>query len=129
VLAPAEGVVTDVVEGVRDNPIDSLNPYSAVGNAVFIQHPSGEVSVLAHLKLGSTRVKPGDTVKAGQLVGQCGNSGNSRKPHLHYHLQDSPVIQTGKGIKVYFQKLVVTSDGKSESKEHYSPIRGDIVSP
>lgn len=38
VLAPADGVVTDVITGVRDNAPGSMNPYSALGNAVLIRH-------------------------------------------------------------------------------------------
>lgn len=127
--ATADGVVTDVIEGVRDSLPNSPNLYSAMGNAVFIEHRPGEVSVYAHLKLGSTRVKAGDRVKAGQVIGLCGHSGGGKIPHLHYHLQDTPVFQDGKGIKLYFQNILVTRDGKTQLKERYSPIRGDIVSP
>lgn len=127
VLAPADGTVTDVIDGVRDNVPGSMNPYSAVGNAVFIEHREHEVSMLAHLKLGSIKVKVGDKVKAGQVIGLCGNSGNSSQPHLHYHLQNTPVIQDGTGIKCYFQKVNVIEDGKKQVKMNYSPIKGDMI--
>ena len=127
VLAPADGVVTDVINGVRDNIPGSMNPYSALGNAVFIQHREHEVSVLAHLKLGSIKVKVGDTVKKGQIIGLCGNSGNSSEPHLHYHLQNTPIIQNGTGIKCYFEKVIVTDDSKEEPRMNYSPVKGEIV--
>jgi hypothetical protein len=129
VLAPADGIVTDVIEGVRDNVPGSMNPYSGLGNAVFIQHREYEVSVLAHLKLGSITVKVGDKVKKGQVIGLCGNSGNSSEPHLHYHLQNTSIIQDGSGIKCYFQKVIITKDGKKQPKTKYSPIKGEIVSP
>ena len=45
-----------------------MNPYSAVGNAVLIQHRENEVSVLAHFKLDSIKVKVGDKVTKGQLL-------------------------------------------------------------
>src|SRR5436190_7616340 len=48
VLAPADGTVIETIEGVRDNTPGSMNPYSAVGNCVMIQHREDEVSVLAH---------------------------------------------------------------------------------
>jgi hypothetical protein len=124
VLAPADGVVTDVISGVRDNRPGSMNPYSALGNAVFIQHREHEVSVLAHLKLDSIRVKVGESVKAGQALGLCGNSS---EPHLHYHLQNTPVIQNGTGIKCFFDGLAVTQQGTSTPQEHCSPVKGDIV--
>ena len=103
ILAPADGIVTDVINGVRDNVPGSMNPYSGLGNAVFIQHRDYEVSVLAHLKLDSIKVKVGDRVEKGQLIALCGNSGNSSEPHLHYHLQNTPIIQDGTGIKPFFQ--------------------------
>jgi len=129
VLAPAEGVVTDVIEGVRDNLPGSMIPYSGLGNAVFIRHRENEISVLAHFKQGSIRVKPGETVKKGQLLGLCGNSGSSSEPHLHYHLQNTPIIQNGTGIKCFFQNVRVTKEGKTETKSDYSPVKGEIVEP
>jgi len=127
VLAPADGVVTDAIDGVRDNVPGSMNPYSALGNAVFIQHREREVSVLAHLKRGSIKVKVDDEVKKGQVIALCGNSGNSSQPHLHYHLQNTPVIQDGTGIKCYFQRLSIIDDDKKKSKMNYSPIKGEII--
>jgi hypothetical protein len=126
VLAPADGEVTDVINGVRDNNPGSMNPYAAVGNAVFIQHCKNEVSVLAHLKLNSVTVKVGDKVKRGQTIGLCGNSGNSSEPHIHFHVQNTPVVQDGKGIKCHFQNLMIKGD--KEPKENYSPVKDQIIS-
>jgi murein DD-endopeptidase MepM/ murein hydrolase activator NlpD len=127
ILASADGAVTDVIAGVSDNVPGSMNPYSALGNAVFIQHRENEISVLAHLKLGSVKVKVGDKVKAGQLIGLCGNSGNSSEPHLHYHLQNTPIIQDATGIKCCFQKVILPQNGKSQARTEYSPIKGEII--
>jgi murein DD-endopeptidase MepM/ murein hydrolase activator NlpD len=127
VIAPADGVVTDVIDGVRDNVPGSMNPYSALGNAVFIQHRENEISVLAHLKLDSIKVKVGDKVARGQLIGLCGNSGNSSEPHLHYHLQNTPIIQDGTGIKCLFRKVSVIVNGQEQVKTNYSPIKGDVI--
>ena len=129
ILAPADGTVTEAIDGVRDNTPGSMNPYAAVGNAVIIEHRPGEVSVLAHLKQGSVAVKAGDKVRAGQVIGLCGNSGNSSEPHLHYHLQNTPVLQDGMGIQCVFRKVAVTRDGKREEKADHSPVKGDIVEP
>jgi murein DD-endopeptidase MepM/ murein hydrolase activator NlpD len=129
VLAPADGTVVEVIDGVRDNTPGSMNPFSAVGNCVLIQHREEEVSVLAHFKQGSIVVKAGDKVKRGQLLGQCGNSGNSSEPHLHYHLQNSPVLQDGLGIKCFFGPVAVTTDGITEPRLDYSPVKNQIISP
>jgi hypothetical protein len=127
ILTPAEGIVTDVIRGVRDNVPGSMNPYSALGNAVFVQHSEYEVSVSAHLKYGSITVKVGDKVRKGQMIGLCGNSGNSSEPHLHYHLQNTLIIQNGTGIKCYFQKITVLENDKKKSKTNYSPIKSEII--
>ena len=105
-----------------------MNPYSALGNAVFVQHREDEVSVLAHLKLDSIKVKVGDNVARGQLIGLCGNSGNSSEPHLHYHLQNTPIIQDGTGIKCLFDEVTLLTDGQKQVKKNYSPVKGDIIS-
>jgi hypothetical protein len=129
VLAPADGTVIEVIEGVHDNKPGSMNPFSGVGNCVMIQHRPDEVSLIAHFKQGTIKVKQGDHVMRGQVLGLCGNSGNSSEPHIHYHLQHSPVIQDGLGIKCIFDKVSLTRDGKTEARENYSPIKGDIITP
>jgi murein DD-endopeptidase MepM/ murein hydrolase activator NlpD len=104
-----------------------MNPYSALGNAVIIQHRENEFSVLAHLKLDGIKVKVGEKVTKGQVIGLCGNSGNSSEPHLHYHLQNTPIIQDGTGIKCLFQKVKIISNGQEQQKTNYSPVKGDVI--
>jgi murein DD-endopeptidase MepM/ murein hydrolase activator NlpD len=128
ILAPADGVVTDVITGVRDNEPRSMNPYSILGNTVIIQHREHEVSVLAHFKNGSIAVKPGDKIKKGRLLGLCGNSGNSSEPHLHYHLQNTPILQDATGIKCYFENIAVADADKIATQKHYSPVKDEIIS-
>ncbi len=129
VLAPAYGRVVEAIDGVRDNVPGSMNPDSAIGNAVVIEHAKGEVSVLAHLQCGSVAVRAGAWVMAGQPIGLCGNSGNSSEPHLHYHLQDSPILQEGRGIRCSFQRILVTRDGKTAWELRHAPVKGELVSP
>ena len=100
-----------------------------VGDCVMIEHRENEVSVLCHLQPGSIQVKVGERAKPGQPLGECGNSGTSSEPHIHYHLQHSPILQDGLGIKPVFQKVVVNRDGKTEIKTNYSPVKGDMISP
>jgi hypothetical protein len=37
-------------------------------------------------------VKEGDSVKEGDVIGRCGNSGRSPYPHLHFQVQKTPYI-------------------------------------
>jgi hypothetical protein len=47
---------------------------------------------LSHLKPDSVEVKVGDTIKEGQALAKCGNSGRSPYPHLHFQIQQTPYI-------------------------------------
>jgi biotin carboxyl carrier protein len=127
VLAPANGTVVEAIDGIRENSPGSRNPYAPIGNAVIIQHSNREYSVLAFLKQGSVRVRAGDKVTRGQVIAQCGNSGSAAEPVLHYHLQDSPYLQTAKGIKFYFERAIITKEGKKELKLIHLPKIGETI--
>lgn len=101
-LAPAGGTVARAVDGVAENIPGEMNAEEALGNHVVIDHRNGEFSLLAHLRPGSLAVKRGESVAAGQLLGACGNSGNSSEPHLHYQLQDAPDFGTATSLPAPF---------------------------
>ncbi|HKA35899.1 MAG TPA: M23 family metallopeptidase [Thermoanaerobaculia bacterium] len=114
VLAPAAGVVTYARDDVADNPSTGNQdfekllaladpPWGVGGNCAVIDHGNGEWSFLAHMKRGSVRVKKGDRVVQGQVVGQLGNSGATTGPHLHYHLMDGPKILVSDGLPARFE--------------------------
>lgn len=87
VLAPADGIVVASIDGILDNdPVGKVNESQPAGNVVTIRHRNGEYSTIAHLKNGSVKVKSGDKVTAGQIIGKCGNSGNSTEPHVHFQV-------------------------------------------
>jgi len=82
--SPISGTVIAAVDGLPDLTPPEMDPTRLPGNHVWIR--AGNVYlVLAHLKTGSVRVRPGQTVSAGEPVGQVGNSGNTSEPHLHIH--------------------------------------------
>ena len=58
------------------------------GNYIMVQTREGYIVFLAHLKNNSIQVTEGEFIKAGDLVGNIGNSGNSTIPHLHINLFD-----------------------------------------
>jgi murein DD-endopeptidase MepM/ murein hydrolase activator NlpD len=66
--------------------------------------------LLAHFQQGTVRVKAGDRVEEGRLLGLCGSSGNSSEPHVHIHLQDSPTVLEGLGLPLAFSGLIVDGD-------------------
>jgi murein DD-endopeptidase MepM/ murein hydrolase activator NlpD len=124
VLAPAAGKIISADDSYADNaPGKGSDSDPAQGNSIVIDHGNGEFSMLAHLKSGSIKVKVGDTVKAGDVIAQVGQSGNAPVPHLHYHLQNTAIWQKGEGLPLQFQHALV--NGKPVPNA--SPLRGDVV--
>ncbi len=50
----------------------------------------GVYVLYGHLMTGSITVKPGDTVKRGDVIAKLGNSGNTSESHLHFHVMNGP---------------------------------------
>ena len=71
---------------------------TVVGNHVILDIGGGRYAFYAHLKPGSLRVRVGERVKRGQVVGLVGNSGNSTEPHLHFHIMDGTSPLGSEGI-------------------------------
>ena len=102
-LAVANGTVVAVKDSIPENVpgITSravpITLETVGGNHVIIDIGGGRYAFYAHLKPGSLRVKMGDRVTRGQVVGLVGNSGNSTEPHLHFHISDgnSPLGSEG----------------------------------
>lgn len=92
ITAPFDGTVVEVVNSISDNTIGNVDIINNWGNTVIIKHSHIIFSKLCHLKHQSIAVKVGDTVKKGQLLGKCGNSGRSPYPHLHFQFQATPYI-------------------------------------
>jgi hypothetical protein len=94
VLAAADGVVTAAKDKIVDNvplstPSVPITLETVAGNHVIVEHGRSRFALYAHLQPGSLRVKVGDRVRRGQVLGRLGNSGNSDAPHIHFHLCDA----------------------------------------
>lgn len=102
-LAVADGRVVAVKHGIPENVpgITSravpITLETVGGNHVIIDIGNGGYAFYAHLKPGSIRVRVGEQLKRGQVIGLVGNSGNSTEPHLHFHVSDgnSPLGSEG----------------------------------
>lgn len=123
-FAPCDGEVVLVVDGIKDNIPGESNPMYVPGNTVVIKTAKNEYLFFAHFKQHSIKVKQGDKIKQDQLLGLCGNSGNSSEPHLHFHIQNIENINIATGIKCFFDKVKVNG----EVKRDYSPVKGEKIS-
>ncbi len=102
IFAPADGSVAKVENELPDNTPGEMNPKTPFGNHVVLDHGRGEFSFFAHFRQGTVVVRAGDHVRCGQMLAQCGNSGNSSEPHLHYHLQNTSTPFRGDGLPAFF---------------------------
>jgi murein DD-endopeptidase MepM/ murein hydrolase activator NlpD len=123
ILAPAAARVIEAVDGLPDNVPGHMDPQHAAGNHVVLDLGHGEYALIAHLRHGSVAVKVGDRVRTGQLLGRCGNSGNTSEPHVHFHVQDSPTLFRAKGVPVEFSDYL--ADGRRV--DHGIPLQGQFV--
>ena len=82
VLAAREGVV-DAVEDSLGRGSDEEQP-TFEGNFVRVRHADDSYATYAHLARLGVRVRPGERVEAGQLLGYSGASGEIEGAQLHF---------------------------------------------
>lgn len=110
-LAVADGKVVVAKDGIPENIPHSgklaepLSLENIAGNNIILDLGKGKFAFYAHLIPGSLKVKVGDQVKAGDLIGKLGNSGNSSEPHLHFHMVDKGSALAANGIPYGFDQF------------------------
>lgn len=140
-LAVADGTVVHASHGRRDhlsrNSIPALiylmliegsvrgvlGPGSVVGNHLVLDLGDGTYAMYAHVRRGSLRVRAGEAVRAGQILAECGNSGNSTEPHVHFQLMDDPDLDVAIGIPFTWHGIGVPGNGETFMAGGTSDVR------
>lgn len=76
----------------------------SAGNYIVIQSKDLNTFIcIVHLKKNTVVLKKGQSVKVGDKIGECGNSGNSIQPHIHIQAMNSLNLMSKNGIPLYFK--------------------------
>ena len=146
VHAVSDGVIVQAVDGVAErqrlHPVREswvavtttvrfarrgLDPAGLAGNHVIME-TAGTYALYAHLAPGSVAVARGQQVRAGEVLGRVGHTGNSTAPHLHFHLMDSADPLRARGIPCAFAAYLVERDGQWQAVERGIPHRRERIS-
>lgn len=111
VYAAAPGTVSAAGYGVLDK---------SYGNEVFIKHSDGSYTNYAHLS--KINVRKGQHVKAGQVIGRCGSTGNSTGPHLHFEIHKGEKWNRVDPLP-YMEAIGKSAPKKSEPKKETSTVK------
>lgn len=116
-LAVAEGTVVATRDGMPEEmplkPVVSVKgPEDYGGNHVIIEIAPEVFAVYAHIQTGSVAVKTGDRVKAGDVIGRLGNSGNTTAPHLHFAILDKANFFAGRSLPFVIDSFTYAGTAK-----------------
>jgi hypothetical protein len=120
VLAVANGTVVSVLDKLDDQAPGTLPDPTTItigtvdGNHVVLDIGNGRYAFYAHLRKGSVRVKTGEKVTPGMVIGQLGNSGNTSAPHLHFHVMNRPSVLGSDGLPYVIEGFTLT--GKVDAR-------------
>lgn len=96
VCAVADGTIHKITSGHSEDDSAAAKLTQIFGNCIVIKHGMCMYSIYAHL--ASISCKVGTKVRAGQVVGTVGSTGNSSEPHLHFQVcvtDPSLAVSTG----------------------------------
>jgi len=127
IIAPENGVVESVIDGIVNNVIGQANLKDNWGNTIIIKHDNEIFTKLSHLKSGSIKVKKGEEVKFGQIIASCGNSGRSPYPHLHFQVQEYPFVGSNT-IDYPLNSYIEISKENFALHTHAKPKKDQLVS-
>lgn len=114
IYSVADGTVVGTADGLLEQVPgklpDDATIQTAAGNHVVVDIGDGRFAFYAHMQPGSVKVKVGDKVTTGQVLGLLGNTGNTDTPHLHFHVMDGPSPLVANGLPYAFTSF--TGEGR-----------------
>ncbi|HDD35330.1 MAG TPA: peptidase M23, partial [Candidatus Desulfofervidus auxilii] len=128
ILSPTRGRVIKVTNNVPDNPPGVTDKERIWGNMVIIYDDRGFYVVIAHFLQDSIKVKEGEWVERGQMLGLCGNSGYSPQPHIHIHVQLTPKLPAPT-VPFSFVQYFTQNHTKPVYRANCLPKEGEQVIP
>jgi len=112
VLAVADATVVNSTDGEPEQTPgkfpEGISLTQADGNFVILDLGQNRYALYAHMQPGSIRVRKGDHVTRGQVIGLVGNTGNSVAPHLHFQVMAGPSSFTSNGLPYEIDAFQVT---------------------
>ena len=138
VLAVADGKIASVIDGLPNQTPGqyptNISIEQADGNSVVQDLGGGRYALYAHFQPHSIRVRTGDAVKRGQVIGLVGNSGNSVAPHLHFHVMNSPSPLASNGLpyEIDSYRVIGKTPGTAafdEAESKGTPLAVTAISP
>ncbi len=75
------------VRAAGDGRVTFRGRRGGFGKLVLIRHTAKYTTAYAHLSRYATKLKQGDRVRQGQVIGRVGATGSATGPHLHYEIR------------------------------------------
>ncbi|MFG1381764.1 M23 family metallopeptidase [Xanthobacter versatilis] len=127
----ADGVVVNLYDAtdaqVPGGDAKGITPENIGGNMLVIDMGGGNFAFYAHMQRGSLKVKLGDKVRTGDIIGLLGNTGNTNAPHLHFHVMDGPSPLDANGLPYAFTRFEGQGVANPAGADFFEkPIPADI---
>jgi hypothetical protein len=130
-LAVADARVVWVIDGLPEQTPGkfptNIPLAEADGNSVMLDLGNHRYAMYAHMQPGSIRVRVGDSVKAGQVIGLVGDSGNSIVPHLHFQVTDGPSSFSANGLPYEIRSFEVTGKTPGTDAFDEAEAKGTVL--
>lgn len=75
------------IHATADGVVKSIGSQRGYGNTIVLEHHSGYSTLYAHQSRFAPKLKKGDSISQGQLIGYVGATGWATGPHLHYEFR------------------------------------------